>query len=207
MGEKLRRQAFLKGSDDRADLAGVHHVPVELRRSIVEILIHLLPTLGAGQPVAVFDLLLEDVRAVFCYVGFDEKHVLAHVYAVNDGLLARVLADDVLVEEGKGALVRRGCQPDDKGVKVFENLAPDVVYGAVALVHDDAVEEFRGILGVIYDLLAGLGVCAAQLEHGFLLRGFVQLLAFEDGVHALDRADADLNIVGDIGAFQPAHTI
>ena len=41
---------------------------------------------------------------------------------------------------------------------------------------------------------ARLAVCTGLLKHGFFLDGFIQFLALEDGIHALDRADINLHI-------------
>ena len=87
MREQLRKQILFERTDHGADLTGVDHVAVQPGRCIIEIFVHLLPAFGAGQTVAVFDLLLHDVRAVFGDFGFNEEHVLADIDAVDDGLL------------------------------------------------------------------------------------------------------------------------
>ena len=147
------------------------------------------------------------MRAVLRHLRFDQEYVLAHVHAVDDSLLAGILAGDVLVEKGKGALVRRGRQADHKGVEVVKDLAPHVVDGAVALVHDDAVEGFRRNLGVVHHGQRGLAVGGLQLREGRLFRLLVQLLALENGVHALDGADIDLGAVRDVGTPQAMHRV
>ena len=111
------------------------------------------------------------------------------------------------MEKGKGALVRRGRQADDKRVKILQHLAPDVVDGAVALVHDDAVEELRRVFFVVDHFLRRFAVGGhISAERGFLRR-LVQLLTLQDGVHPLDGADVNLCISRHPGGFQAVHTV
>ena len=207
MWEKLREQVVPERSDHGTDLAGIHNIPIQLCRGIDQVLVHLFPALCAGQAVPVLDLLLEDCRTVFRHVGFNEENVLAHIHAVDDGLLTGILADHVLVEKGKGALVRRGGQANDEGVEIFQHLIPNVIDRPMAFIDDDAVEKLRGNLFVIDDLFCGLCVGSGLLEEGFFLCGFIHFLALQDGVHPLNGADADLDVIGDIGAVQAANTV
>lgn len=55
------------------------------------------------------------------------------------------------MEVGVCALVGRGGQADLEGIEVLENLLPEVVDRAVALVDDDEVEQLRRDLGVVLD--------------------------------------------------------
>ena len=207
MREKLREQVVPERSDHGADLAGIHNVPIQLCRGIDQVLVHLFPALGASQAVPVLNLLLQDHRAVFRHVGFNEENVLAHIHAVDDGLLTGILADHVLVEKGKGAFVRRGGQADDESVEILQHLIPHVVDRPMAFIDNDAVEKFRGVLFVIDDLFCGLCVGSGLLEEGFFLCGFIHFLTLQDGVHPLNGADADLDVIGDIGAVQAANTV
>ena len=109
-------------------------------------------------------------------------------------MLAGIIADHVLIEIAYGACVRRSGQANDKSVKIFQHLTPHVVYRAVAFVHDDTIKKLRRHLRVVYDLFVRLAVGTGLLKHGFLLGGFIQFLAFKDGIHALDRADINLHI-------------
>ena len=205
--EKLREQIIPEGADHGADLAGIHNIPIQLCRSIDQVLVHLFPALGAGQAVPVLDLLLEDHRAVFRHVGLDEENVLAHIHAVDDGLLAGILADHVLIKESKGALVRRGGQADDEGIKILQHLIPHVINRPMAFINDNAVEKLRGIFLVVDDLFCRLCVGSGLLKEGFFLCGFVHLLALQDGIHALNGADADLDVIGNIGTVQTANAV
>ena len=120
--EKSCKEVFTECANDRANLTGVHDVPIQLRRRIIDILVHLLPALFAGEPIAVLDDLLQQVRAVFRDVGVYQKDILSHVHAVDDRLLARIFADNILVEKHKSAFVRRCDQPDDEYVEIGEYL-------------------------------------------------------------------------------------
>ena len=195
-------QIVFEAANHRADLAGVYHVAVELRRRIVHVLVHLLPALFSRQTVALLDNLLHDVRAALANLRLNEEDIFADIHAVDNSLLTGILADHVLLKVRNGALVRRCGQADEKGVEVFEHLAPDVIDGAVALVHDDAVEKLRRDLRVVDDLPNGLPVGGGVFKQGFLLDGLVQLLTFEDGIHSLDRADVDLHVFGQARRLQ-----
>jgi hypothetical protein len=52
-------------------------------------------------------------------------------------------------------------------------------FGTVnSFIHDDAVEEFRRVFGVVYDFFRGLRIGPALLKEGFLLSRFIHLFAF-----------------------------
>ena len=70
---------------------------------------------------------------------------------VSDGLFVGVLHDEVLVEEPERLLVRCRRQADNEGVEVVENLSPEPVDRAMALVHDDEVEELDRQGGAVDD--------------------------------------------------------
>ena len=207
MREKLREQVVPERSDHGADLAGIHNVPIQLCCGIDQVLVHLLPALGASQAVPVLDLLLQDHRAVFRNIGLNEEDVLTDIDPIDNGLLSRIFADHVLVEKGKGALVRRGGQADDESVEILQHLIPHVVDRPMAFIDNDAVEKLRGNLFVIDDLFCGLCVGSGLLEEGFFLCGFIHFLTLQDGVHPLNGADADLDVIGDIGAVQAANAV
>jgi hypothetical protein len=92
-----------------------------------------LPTDGVG--------LRDHAAARLGHPRADLVDLIGHVHPVAHGVLVRVLADHVLVEEGVGVLGGRGGQADERGVEVLEHLAPQRVDGAVALVHHHHVEE------------------------------------------------------------------
>ena len=55
------------------------------------------------------------------------------------------------MKKAEGLLGGRGCETDERGVEVLQNLAPEVVNGAVALVGDDEVKSLDGDGGVVGD--------------------------------------------------------
>ena len=207
MREKLREQVVPERSDHGTDLAGIHNVPIQLCRGIDQVFVHLFPALCAGQAVPILDLLLQDHRTVFRNIGLNEEDILTDIDTINNGLLTGILADHVLVEKGKGTLVWRSGQANDEGVEIFQHLVPNVVDRPMAFIDDDAVEKLRGNLFVIDDLFCGLCVGSGLLEEGFFLCGFIHFLTLQDGVHPLNGADADLDVIGDIGAVQAANTV
>jgi hypothetical protein len=120
--------------------------------------------------------------------------------AVGDGAFMTVLADDVLAEEAECAVV--GCrQARQVGVRVLDDLASEIVNGAVALIDDAEVEELRRDLLVVDGWQRLFRACEV-LGGVTFLGAFVERLVFQDGVHPLDSADADLAAPGDERALQ-----
>src|SRR5579859_8303161 len=72
--------------------------------------------------------------------GADAVDVEVHIDAIGDGLLMAVFHDQVLVEEPERLFAWRGGQPDQEGIEVFQDLAPDVVDRPVTLVDEHHVE-------------------------------------------------------------------
>ena len=113
-----------------------------------------------------------------------------------------VFRDDVLAEKRVGAGVGRGGEADEEGVEVIEDLPPEVVDRAVALIDHDEVEEFgRDFGGVAHGerLAAALGGFGGV----FILGRGVEFAALEDGIHALDRGDAHLRVGRDVRGIEP----
>ena len=100
--------------------------------------------MSTKKPASTFEPPLGDLR-------LDAVDVAAHIHAIGHGLLMAVFHDEVLLEETEGLLGRRGGQADEGGIEVFEDLPPEVVDGAVALVGDDEVEFLDGKGGVVFD--------------------------------------------------------
>lgn len=129
------------------------------------------------------------------------KNILAHVHAVNNSLLTGIFAD-VLVKKRKGAIVRRGGQANDKDVKVTEHLTPHIYVSGVGTSRTfDAVKEFRRIFLIVDNLLRRFAIGCHKFRKRCFLRAFIQLVAFEDGIHSLNGADADLNVIGNKEVF------
>ena len=98
-----------EGTDNGADLAWIDNIPVELLGGIVFIAILLLPAFTARGAFAVFDQLFGFEFAAFkADFGIDQIDFIAYVYAIGNGLLVAVFADDILIEKAKSAVVRCG---------------------------------------------------------------------------------------------------
>jgi len=140
--EDLGEEAAAEGLEHGPDLVVGDDRAIERLGTIGHIFVELLPAAGAClaisevRPDPRFDgaPALGDLRA-------DPVHVEVDVDCVGDGLLVRVLHDEVLVEEAEGLLVRRRGQPDHERIEVVEHLAPNAVDRAVRLVDDDHVER------------------------------------------------------------------
>ena len=104
-------------------------------------------------------------------------------------IVVGVLHHQVLAEEPEGLLGRGGGQPDQVGVEVLQDLPPQPVDGAVALIDDDHVECVRWQGRVVADLDR---LRDRQLVDGVLVDLLVQVrLALEDREDPLDGGDAD----------------
>ena len=201
-GEDLRLHGGLHGLDHLADLAGVDDGAIQFLAGVGGVFLGLGPALLAGLAVAVVDPFLGlELGALLGDLGFDLVDVIADVDAIGHRLLVGVFGDDVLVEEAEGALVGRGGEADQEGIEVVEHLLPEVVDAAVALVDDDEVEGLDRHGRVVADQLVLLGGLLHFVERDVLGR-FVDRLAGEDRIHALDGADAHLRMRVDGGRGQ-----
>ena len=100
----------------------------------------------------------------------------------------RVLHHEVLAEETEGLLRRGGCQADQVGVEVLQDLTPQTVDGAMAFIDDDDVERVGRHRRAVADL-DRLG--DRQLVSRVLVDLLVQLrFPLEDREDALDGRDA-----------------
>lgn len=77
-------------------------------------------------------------------------------------------------------------------VEVFEHLTPETVDGTMAFIGDDEVKAFDGNLRVVSDGRKFAIFIRPCLEGGGLFVGFVQFLAAQHGVQALNGRDDDL---------------
>ena len=144
--------------DHRADLAGIYNIPVKLGGAVVHVLVQLRPALLPGHAVAVLHHLLQNRAALPADLSLNQENILTDVDAIDDGLLPGILTDNVLVKVCQRPLVRGGGQANLESVEVFQNLLPHVIDGAVALVNNDNIKEFRRIFGVVYHFLGRLPV-------------------------------------------------
>ena len=171
-------QLVAEGADHGANLVRVHDDSIELLGAVGVALILCFPAPAAGQSLALLDLPAGfELAAALRPLGVDDVDLMADVDAVGDGLLVRVLADDVLLEEAVGAAVGCGGEADERGVEVLQHLPPHVIDRAVALVDDDEVEELRWDRGVVHDRRRLLG--PHHLGRVDLLGRRVQLLVLE----------------------------
>ena len=113
-----RLQIVPKSADYHADLAGVDNIPVQLSRYVVHILIQLFPAFFSRKPVTALNDLLHNVGAAFSHLGFDEKNILTHIDAIDDGLFPGIFANHILIEEGKGALIRRSSESNKESIEI-----------------------------------------------------------------------------------------
>ena len=191
------RQFVAKRADHGANLVWVDDGAVQVLAGIRHVFVLNRPPLAACQPLALLDLLLGlELATVLRAFRVDDVDLVADIDTVGDGLLMRVLADDVLLEEPVRAVVRRGRQADEIGIEIFQHLAPQVVDRTVAFVDDDEVEELRWNPAVVDDRHRFLWLY--QLGGIDIFRIFVHLPALEQRVHPLDGADADLAVVRDV---------
>ena len=148
--EDLGQYFIAIGPDHGAYLVRRNNCPVELVRIVGQVLVEPLPPHGPGLAVALVHVKARlDLSASLGDRGLDAVDVVVHVHAIGNRLLMAVLHHEILMEEPEGLLVRRGSQADDRGVEVFEHLAPEVVDGAVAFVGHDDVEGLDGYGGLV----------------------------------------------------------
>ena len=143
-------QRVAEGLQDGADLILHDDGAVELFRGVGEVVVELLPADSAGLFVAAIDEeAFLDRAALLGDLRFDAVNVVADIDAIGDGALVRIFADEVLIKEADRLFARRGGEPDEEGVEVFEDLPPEVVDGAMAFVGDDEVEGLDRDGGVV----------------------------------------------------------
>jgi len=195
-------QAFLEGADDGADLRGIDDLGVELLRGVGLVVVLLLPTFRAGQLLALFDETSQHGAAGGGHLGLDQVDLPLHVHPVGDGFLVGVFRDEVLLEEAIGAAIRRGGESDEEGVEILQHLPPEVVDRAVAFIDDDEVEELGRDLFVVGDGERFLS-SRSRLGGIRLVLALGHLAPLQNGIHPLNRGDADLGIGRDMRRGQP----
>ena len=121
---------------------------------------------------------VSDNSDIYAYFSLNEKDILANVNAVNDSLFSWVLADNILVEKRKSTVIRGGGQANDKGIKIGQHLAPHIINGAVAFIHDNAVKELRRNFGIVDDLFWCFAFGGDIFRKGNLFCLFVQFFPF-----------------------------
>ena len=93
---------------------------VELFRRVGFVLVLLFPALPARELFALLhELPSDEPGARGSDLGLDNIDFVTHVDTIGDGFLVAVVADDVVLEEAVGAIVRRGSETDEEGVEGF----------------------------------------------------------------------------------------
>src|SRR5262249_21270796 len=126
------------------NLALRHYVAVEFVGSVGEVLIEQLQPLCSREPVPHVHIDARRTSFDGCTLFGDPRsdavHVEIDVYTVGNCLVVPVLHDEVLLEEANSPARGRGGEADEKCIEVQEHLTPQLIDGAVTLVHDDEVE-------------------------------------------------------------------
>ena len=191
------RQLFTKGFNHVSDLTGIDHVPIQIGAAVGHFLVELLPPFFAGQTVPfIHPLPGSQFAALPGNLCFYQVGVKPDIDPVGYCLFMPVFADHVFIKEPEGPLVRGGGQPDVEGVKIIQDLLPEVVDGAVALINNDEIKKFGRDFFVVFDfprrprfhIFMGIG----------LLCRLIEVFPLEDGIHPLDGADAHLAVRRDI---------
>ena len=71
------------------------------------------------------------MSAILGDLRFYQENIFTDIYTVNDSLLSRIFADNILIKVAKCALVGRCGQPDNKRVKavflrkIFSTVSPE----------------------------------------------------------------------------------
>ena len=173
------------------------NIAVEFVGGVGEILAEFLQALGAGELVALVHInagrVRDNGRAALGDAGADAVHVEVHVDAVGDGLVVAVLHDEVLIKEADGLPGGRGGEADEEGIEVKNHLRPQLVDGAVALIHDDEVEELGRDAGIVNHVGRLAFPRLGGIEAGALLILRIEFgLAFQHRVKALNGGDDNL---------------
>ena len=96
-----------------------------------------------------------------------------------------------MVEKAKGLLRGRGCEANDRGVKIVQHLPPQIVDGAMTLIRDDEIEALDGDVWIVGDGRR-LALQSFKGESGlFFQRRIKLLLPLQHRVKTLNRGDAD----------------
>ncbi|MBG6075794.1 hypothetical protein IWX85_001619 [Polaromonas sp. CG_9.11] len=123
-------------------------------------------------------------------------------------MLVAVLGNDVFIEKAEGALVGRGREANQAGVEVVEHLFPQVVDAAVAFVDDDEVKRLHGHdHGRVVAHQPGRFGGQLHFRQRHVFGRFVEGLARQHRIQALDGGDDDLRLRVDGAAGQPLHVV
>lgn len=147
------RELFLECADNRAYLIRIDNVPVKLRGAVAFIFVLHLPPLFPGQALTLFHQLVgSDFPSAFGALRLNDINFVADVHAIADGFLTRVFTDHVLPEEAIGTIIRRRGKANQVRVKIVDDLPPEIVDRAVALISNNKIKGLDRYLRIIRNL-------------------------------------------------------
>ena len=144
---------------------------------------------------------------VFCDFSFNQKNIFTYIDTVYNRLFTGIFADDIFIKKGKSSLIWCSSQPNDKRIKIGKHLTPHIINRAMTFVHNNTIKKFWRIFCIIYHFFWRLGIGSCIFCKGCFLSRFIQFFTFEDRIHSLNRADANLNIRRNIRRFQSTYSI
>ena len=193
--ENVHGQAIAEGANDEPDLVLGDDVSIKFLGGVGQVVVQLLVADTASLAFAVRD---DDAglgfegRSLLADLRLNAVEVKPDVDAVSDRVVVAVLHDEVVVEETNGVFRRRCREADEEGVEVFEDLPPEVVDRAVALVGHNDVEGLDGNLGVVRNGHRFLEERRTGLEGRLLFVALIELLVtLQHRVEPLDCRNAD----------------
>ena len=77
----------------------------------------------------------------------------------------------------------------------------------MTFIDDNAVEKLRRVFVVIYNRFGLLVVRSALFKGGRFLKGFVHFFPLENGIHALNCADADLDVLRNVRTVKTLYAV
>lgn len=209
VGETVFQATVLEGLNDGSDLVGGQDTSVDLGGQPFFLLVEDFQAFLFGEPVADLDGGAGlDFVALLGHLGIDAVDVVADIDLVDNGVLVGVLGNEVLVEKANRLFGGRGGEPDQEGVEVFQDLAPEVVNRAMAFIDNDDIKHFDGDVRVVADraraLVKRIGF---HIKAGLFIGLIVQLLAGQLRVQALDGGDGDFGGIGDAGSAEDVDVV
>jgi len=80
---------------------------------------------------------------LLCNLRLDQVIIKADIYTVDDRLLVRIFADNILIKIPKCPVIRRCRQTDLKCVEILKDLFPQVIDTSMAFVDNDKIKKFE----------------------------------------------------------------
>ena len=197
--ENLRFHRCFHGLNDLSYLADIHYGAVKLFAGVGGVFFGFTPALFTGLAVAVvYPFFGLDLGSFLGDFSFNREHVVSNVDTVGYRLFVVVFGHDVFIEEAEGTLIGGSGEANKTGIEIVQHLLPQVVDTAVALIDDDEVKRFDGHCRVVMHQLFLIFSLLHFVER-YVFGRFVNRLATQDGVHALNGADTNLRVRVDSG--------